>query len=107
MRNGAYTTANDVHHPPSSVSYCRLVLLIRLALYQYGYVADVPLNRLFLGQAPEIPNRHIYSECGVPHSRISNLFNEISLHTLRRSEGYLESRAFDASRVGSSSFIHS
>ena len=56
MRNGAYTYANDVDHPPSSVSYCRLVLLIRLALYQYGYVADVPLNRMFLGQAPEIPN---------------------------------------------------
>jgi len=85
MRNGAYTNANDVHHPPSSVSCCRLVLLIRLSLYQYGYVADVPLNRLFLDQAPEIPNWHTYSESGVPYSRISNLLNEISLYSLRRS----------------------
>ena len=44
-----YTNANDVDQPPSSVSDCRLVLLIRLALYQYGYITDVPLNRMFVG----------------------------------------------------------
>ena len=44
-----YTNANDVDQPPPSVSDCRLVLLIRLALYQYGYITDVPLNRMFVG----------------------------------------------------------
>ena len=55
-----YTNANDVDQPPSSVSDCRLVLLIRLALYQYGYITDVPLNRMFVRQAPSIPNRNIF-----------------------------------------------
>ena len=54
-----YTNANDVEQPPFSVSDCRLVLLIRLALYQYGYITDVPLNRMFAGQAPSLPNRKL------------------------------------------------
>ena len=64
-----YTNANDVDQPPSSVSDCRLVLLIRLALYQYGYITDVPLNRMFVGQAPSIPHRNIFFlsvECLTP-----------------------------------------
>ena len=46
-----------------------------LHYYQYGwYVADVSFYRMFLGQAPEIPNRNMYSECGVPHFRICSEF---------------------------------
>jgi len=44
-----YTNANDVDQPPPTVSDCRLVLLIRLALYRYGYITDVPLNLMFVG----------------------------------------------------------
>ena len=37
-------TENIVGQGPSSVRYCRLELLIRLVLFQNGYVADVPLD---------------------------------------------------------------
>ena len=52
--------------------YCLFALLYIST--EYGYIADVPLNRMFVGQAPSIPNRNIYSECGVPYSRICSEF---------------------------------
>ena len=36
-------------------------------MYQYGYDADVPLNRMLRGQAPENLSRNIFSESGDPH----------------------------------------
>ena len=44
-----YCAANTVDQIPSSIPYCRVVLLIRFVLYQYGYIADVPLNRMRRG----------------------------------------------------------
>ena len=36
-------------------------------MYQYGYVADVPLHRMLRGQSPENSRRNLYAECGVPY----------------------------------------
>ena len=55
-----YSSENTVIQNPSSVPYCQLVLLIRFVLYQYGYVADVPFNRMMRSQSPLIVGRDNY-----------------------------------------------
>ena len=66
-----------VHHPSNSVGqsslsfpYRRLIFLIRLVLYQYGYVADIPLSQLLRGQDPENRQQNLYTEQGTPYFRM-------------------------------------
>ena len=66
-----------VHHPSNSESqsrfslpYRRLIFLIRVVLYQYGYVADIPLSQLLRGQDPENRQRNLYAEQGTPYYRM-------------------------------------
>ena len=67
-----YCTANNVNQSSGSIPYCRLILLIRFVMYQYGYVADVPLNRMLRGQSPEDLSRNVFSELGDPYFHIAS-----------------------------------
>ena len=62
-----YCTASDVNQPSGSIPYCRVTLLIRFVMYQCGYVADVPLNRMLRGQSPDNLSRNVFSEVGEPY----------------------------------------
>ena len=62
-----YCPASDVNQPSGSIPYCRVSLLIRFVMYQCGYVADVPLNRMLRGQSPDNLSRNVFSEVGEPY----------------------------------------
>ena len=67
-----YCSANTVDQRPRSVPYCRLVLLIRLVLFQYGYVADVPLDQTLRGQPTARRNHDLWGDFGEPFFREVN-----------------------------------
>ena len=62
--------SNSENQSSFSLPYCRLVFLIRLVLYQYGYVADIPLSQLLRGQDPEDRRQNPYTEQGTPYFRM-------------------------------------
>ena len=67
-----YCSENTVDQRPRSVPYCRLVLLIRLVLFQYGYVADVPLDQTLRGQPTARRNHDLCGDFGEPFFREVN-----------------------------------
>ena len=73
-----YCSENTVDQRPSSVPYCRLVLLIRLVLFQYGYVADVPLDQMLRGQPSARRDHDLCGDFGEPFFREVNGFQMIA-----------------------------
>ena len=64
-----HDSANSENQASFSIPNFRIIFLIRLVLYKYGYVADVPLSKLFRGLEPDVRAQDQYSEHGIPHYR--------------------------------------